>query len=194
MNIKVGKWHSTDEHQNAFNTTKQILSKEVILSYPNFNQPLDKHTNACHSQLGVVLSQNNNSIAFYSRKLNPAQKQYTSTERELLAIAETLMDFSNILLGHKIWVYTDYKNLSYPKFNTERVIRWHLIVEEYGPELHYVPGNTNLVADVLSHFDIANTNSMSQLPSQEALIAQAELFGQTKSTLPANTFQSNWYY
>ena len=49
------------------------------------------------------------SVAFFSRKLNPAQRRYTTTERELLAIVETLKEFRTILLGHKILVYTNHK-------------------------------------------------------------------------------------
>ena len=99
--------------------------------------------------------QDNKPIAFYSRKLNSAQLNYTTTERELLAIVETLKEFRNILLGQQIIVYTDHKNLTYKVFNTERVMRWRLIVEEYGPELRYLQGHKNIVADALSRLHLA---------------------------------------
>ena len=79
--------------------------------------------------LGAVISQNKQPIAFYSRKLNPAQVNYTTTERELLSVVETLKEFRNILLGQQIKVCTDHKNLTYKTFNTERVMRWGLILE-----------------------------------------------------------------
>ena len=53
----------------------------------------------------VVISQKGRPIAFYSRKLNSAQVNYT-TERELLSIVETLKEFRNIIKGQKIRVYT----------------------------------------------------------------------------------------
>ena len=53
---------------------------------------------------------------------------------------ETLKEFRNILLGHQITVYTDHKNLTYKIINTERVMRWRLIIEEFGPELKYIKG------------------------------------------------------
>jgi RNase H-like domain found in reverse transcriptase len=56
-------------------------------------------------------------------------------KRELLSIIETLKEFRNILLGQRIQVYTDHLNLTYVNFNTERIMRWRLIIEEYGPEL-----------------------------------------------------------
>ena len=66
-------------------------------------------------QLGAVITQQGKPLAFYSRKLTPAQTRYTTTERELLAIAETLKEFRKILLGHEIVVHTDHKNLTYIK-------------------------------------------------------------------------------
>ena len=62
---------------------------------------------------------------------------------------ETLKEFRNILLGRQITVYTDHKNLTNKKFNTERVMRWRLILEEFGPELKYIKGENNVVSDAL---------------------------------------------
>jgi RNase H-like domain found in reverse transcriptase len=119
---------------------KRLLIREALLSYPDFSKPFDVYTDASHHQLGAVISQEQRPIAFYSRKLQPAQTRYTTTERELLALVETLKEFRNILLGHHIRVYTDHKNLTYKFFNTERVMRWRLILEEFGPDLHYIKG------------------------------------------------------
>ena len=53
---------------------------------------------------------------------------------------ETLKEFRNILLGHQITVYTDQKNIIYKFFNTERVMRWRLILKEFWPEILYIKG------------------------------------------------------
>ena len=90
--------------QQAFDKVKQILSKETMLAFPDFNSPFVIHTDASKTQLGAVISQHKRPIAFYSRKLNPAQINYTTTERELLSIVETLKEFYNILLGQHIIV------------------------------------------------------------------------------------------
>ena len=74
----------------AFNKIQQIVRHEMLLPYPDFNQPFEIHTDASHTQLAAVISQKNKLIAFYSRKLQLAQRQYTTTERELLSIIETL--------------------------------------------------------------------------------------------------------
>ena len=70
-----------------------MLSKEALLAFPDFNTPFVIHTDASKTQLGAVISQNKIPIAYYSRKLNPAQVNYTTTERELLSIVETLKEF-----------------------------------------------------------------------------------------------------
>ena len=89
----TAKWQWGEEEQNAFELIKKIISREMLLAYPDFNDVFDIHTDASHTQLGAVISQKGRPIAFYSRKLNPAQTRYTTTERELLAIVETLKEF-----------------------------------------------------------------------------------------------------
>ena len=124
------------------------------MAHPNFIKPFEIHTDASHTQLGAVIAQEGQPIAFYSRKLNPAQTRYTTTERELLAICETLKEFRNILLGYEIRVYCDHKNLTYKNFNVKRVMRWRLLIEEFGADLNYIKGENNIVADALSRLDL----------------------------------------
>ena len=116
-------WKWTADHQSAFEEMKRIIMRETLLAYPNFSEVFDIHTDASLTQLGACISQKNKPIAFYSRKLNPAQTRYTTTERELLSVVEVLKEFRSILLGQKIRVYTDYENLTYKKFNSDRVMR-----------------------------------------------------------------------
>jgi transposase InsO family protein len=142
------KW--TDECQQNFEKLKQLLAKQVVLAYPDFSLPFEIYTDASNKQIGAVLQQKGRPLAFYSRKLNDAQTRYTVIELELLAIVETLQEYRTILLGHIIKIFTDHKNLTFANFTTDRVRRWRLIVEEYGPEIVYLPGATNIVADFLS--------------------------------------------
>jgi RNase H-like domain found in reverse transcriptase len=99
--------------------------------------------------LGTCTSQEGRPVGFY-RKLNPAQTCYTTTKRELLYIVESLKEFRNILLGQQIVVHTDHANLTYKHFNSDRVMRWRLFIEEYSPDLQYIKGENNVVADALS--------------------------------------------
>ena len=180
MTSKEAKWNWTKECQQAFDKIKQLVSRETLLSYPDFNKPFEIHTDASKVQLGAVISQNNKPIAFYSRKLNPAQINYTTTERELLSIVETLKEFRNILLGQQIKVYTDHQNLTYKTFNTERVMRWRLILEEFSPELIYIKGSKNVVADALSRLELVE--NVEKVPS--TMDGLAEHFGLETKDLP----------
>ena len=92
--------------------------------------------------------------------MNSAQQNYTTTEKELLSIVATLKEFRNILLGHQITVYTDHKNLTYTFFNKERVMRWGLILEEFGPELKYIEGESNVVANALYRLEKSNNQEI----------------------------------
>ena len=82
------KWDWTDKHQKMFNAIN--ILRKTLLSYPDFTNKNDIHTNASYLQLGAVISQNKKPIVFYNRKLNPSQTRYTRTEKDFLAIVETL--------------------------------------------------------------------------------------------------------
>jgi RNase H-like domain found in reverse transcriptase len=87
--------------------------------------------------------QDKKSISFYLRKLNAAQRRYTTTERELLSTIETCKEYKNILLGYPITFYTEHKNDSYKGLNaSDNVLHWLLLLEEYGVkmllQIHYL--------------------------------------------------------
>ena len=90
LTSKNVQWAWTAEHQAAFEKAKALISREVMLAFPDFSQHFEIHTDASNLQLGAVVAQTNKPIAFFSRKLNLAQRRYTTTESELLAIVETL--------------------------------------------------------------------------------------------------------
>jgi hypothetical protein len=148
------KW--TDEHQKNFDAIKRVIGREVLLAYPDFNAPFQIHTDACKTQIGAVISQNGKPIAFYSRKMNSAQQKHTATEKELLPIVATLKEFRNILLGQQITVFADHKNLTDKNFSAERVMRWPLVLEEFGPDPQCIKGERNVVADAPSRLEINN--------------------------------------
>ena len=123
-----------------------------------------------------------NRVLPYSRKLKPEQTRYTTTERELLSIVETLKEYRNILLGHQIKVHTDHKNLTCKQFNTDRVLQWRLILEEYGPELKYIQGTKNIVANLLSRLDISD--SKVSATTHEDVNCMSEMFALEPNEIP----------
>ena len=67
---------------------KKLISQDAMLSYPDWTKLFVIHTDASDKQIGAVISQEGKPIAFFSRKFNTAQRNYTTTEKELLAIIE----------------------------------------------------------------------------------------------------------
>jgi hypothetical protein len=118
-------------------------------------------------------------VAFYSRKLQPAQTHCTTTERKLLSIVETLKEFQNILLGQKIEVHTDHENLTYKNINSDRIMRWRLYIEEHSPDLQYIKGTQNVVADALSCLEIEETPFED---TQESFLGLMECFAKKAGT------------
>jgi RNase H-like domain found in reverse transcriptase/Integrase zinc binding domain len=90
-------------------------------------------------------------VAFYSRKLNVAQKNYTVGEKELLSVVATLKEYRTMLYGcPNIYVYTDHKNNTFQNLQTQRVLRWQLFLEDYAVQFRYINSESNSLADALS--------------------------------------------
>ena len=149
--------------QDAFDEIKRVISKETLLTFPDFNKEFHIYTDASDYQLGAVIMQEDKPIAFYSRKLNSAQRNYTTGEQELLSIVETLKEFRNILLGQKLIVHTDHKNIVYGNLSNSRIARWRMLLEEYGPEYRHIAGKDNVVADALSRMEADFENDVEDI-------------------------------
>ncbi len=149
------KW--TEVHQEAFKEMKRVISHETMPTFPDFNKPFHIFTDASNYQLGAVIMQEGAPIAFYSRKMDKAQQRYTTGEQELLSIVETLKELKNILLGQELIVHIDHKNILYRNLANDRIARWRLLLEEYGPQYVHISGQDNVVADALSRLN-AYTN------------------------------------
>jgi hypothetical protein len=131
----------------------------VLLRYPDFSKPFDIFTDTSDYQLGVVIAQESWPIAFYSRKLNPEQRNYTTMEKEFLSIVEISQDYRHILLGGHCIYHCDHKNLGLQNFKSERVCRWRATLEEFQYSYVYFPGKDNCIADMPSQYSIPSVDT-----------------------------------
>ena len=121
--------------QDAFDKIKWTVARDTLLTYPYFNETFKIPTDSSAFQLGAVIIHKGKPIALYIKKPTDDQQRYAVTERELLSIVATIKKFRTIFLGQKLRVYTDHKNLTYRNFNNDGVLRWRIIIEEYGPDI-----------------------------------------------------------
>ena len=147
--IKINfKWKQVGK--DDFDKIKRIVACDTLLTSPDSNETFKIHTNGSTFQLGAVISQKGKPIAFYSRKMTDSPKRYKVTERERLSIVKTLKEFRTMLLSQKLRIYNDHKNIMCRIFNYDRVLRWRLILEEYGPDTEDIKGEKNIVVDIIS--------------------------------------------
>ena len=107
-------------------------------------------TDLSDHQMGACIVQEGHPVGYYSKKLNSAQKNYTTTEKEMLSIVTTLEEFRSMLLSACIHVYTDHKNLTFDDIKTQCVLCWRNKIEEFLPWLHYIEGEMSILAGNLS--------------------------------------------
>ncbi len=121
------------------------------MAYPDFSKVIEIYTDASSKKLGAVITQDNRPITFFSWTLSEMQRKYSVTKIELLAIVKTLKEFKGMLWGQQIKVFTDHANLMSDALGLtlDQVYRWRLLLEEHGPEIVYIKGIHNTVADTV---------------------------------------------
>lgn len=162
--LKKGSKITLDQNYiNCFNHCKTLLINDPILQYPDFDKEFLLTTDASNVAIGAVLSQgpvgSDKPIAYASRTLNTSESNYSTIEKELLAIVWATKYFRPYLFGRKFKILSDHKPLQWVmnlKEPNSRLTRWRLKLSEYDFTVVYKLGKHNTNADALSRIQINN--------------------------------------
>ena len=169
----------TPEAEEAFANCKASLAANTMLSHLSPTAPLILSTDASDTSLGAALNQilenTPEPISFFSRKLSPAERNYSTYDRELLAIFSAIKHFEHLLESRSFIIKTDHKPLTYafsqrPEKASPRQLRQLSYISEFTTELMYVKGEDNVVADALSRInaiDMPSTLSAETIQTEQ---------------------------
>jgi transposase InsO family protein len=148
------RWSWGDKEETAFEEIKRRLCDQpVVLRLPIQGVEFEISTDASDLGLGAILSQDGQVVEYASRRLNDAERNYSTTEKELLAIVWAVEKWRQYLFAHSFTVITDHRPITYLKTMKEpkgRVARWVARLQEYEINIRYRRGADNQVADCLS--------------------------------------------
>ncbi|XP_070661948.1 uncharacterized protein [Malus domestica] len=167
-----------DACSTAFKQLKEALTSAPIITPPYWSLPFELMCDASDYAIGAVLGQRKNKqphvIYYASRTLNDAQLNYSTTEKELLAVVFALDKFRSYLLGTKVIIFTDHAALKYLLTKKEakpRLIRWMLLLQEFDIEIRDKKGVENVVADHLSRMVHEEASPISETFPDEQLMS-----------------------
>ncbi|CCO34607.1 Retrotransposable element Tf2 155 kDa protein type 3 [Rhizoctonia solani AG-1 IB] len=176
-------WVWEAAQKEAFQQIKIAISKEPVLTHPDESQPYTLETDASGAAMGAVLSQRKDDgrlhpVAFMSASVSPAELNYDTHDKELLAIIRALEHWRIFLEGteHPVTVLTNHKNLEYWKsartFNRRHAC-WHLILASYNFVIAYRPGKQSQKPDALSR----RTDHNEIEPSPQIMLPETQFEG-----------------
>lgn len=146
-----------DRYIKAFQMCKNLLMNDPILQYPDFTKPFILTTDASNFAIGAVLSQgtigSDLPVCYASRTLTDSETNYSTIEKELLAIVWATKYFRPYLFGRPFKIVTDHKPLTWLmslKDPNSKLVRWRLKLEEFDYQIVYKKGTQNSNADALS--------------------------------------------
>ncbi|XP_064475427.1 uncharacterized protein K02A2.6-like [Ornithodoros turicata] len=168
---KNATWKWTREHKTAFDALKEQICHAPVLAHYDPHRPLILSCDASPYGVGAVLAQEDNEgnerpVAFASRTLGPAERNYSQLDKEGLAIVYAVVHFHMYLAGRHVQIYTDHKPLlgipgttkPVPQLTSPRMLRWCVKPAAYTYDLSYRPGKLNSNADILSRLPLPSTD------------------------------------
>ena len=180
---KDAKFVWEEDCQRSFEELKAYLTTAPIVRAPNWWLPFEVMCDASDLAIGVVLGQREEGkpyVVYYeSKTLNEAQRNYTTTEKELLEMVYALDKFLAYLVRSDIIIFTDHSALKYlltKQNDKERLIRWVLLLQEFNLQIRDKKGMENVVTDHLLRLTIThNTHNPpinDEFPEESLLLVE----------------------
>ena len=116
-----------DVHTTIFNQLKQALTSSPVLALPDFNKHFTVISDASLHGTGAILMQDDRVIAYSSKKFSPAERNYATTEQEMLGVFNALTEWRCYLEGSTCTLVTDHHPLIYLQSQpnlSRRQARW----------------------------------------------------------------------
>lgn len=153
-------WDWTEQHQDAFEKIKQLFLEDLVIQCPNFNDTFYLFTDASRTAIGAELFQVDEkgkrlTLGFMSRTLKAAERNYFTTELELLAIVYGCKKFRTYILGYPTKILSDHKALTFLsqcQLLNARLTRWEITLQEFNLEIVHIPWKENVGADMLTRY------------------------------------------
>ena len=172
---KSNKFDWTDRCEESFKSLIRALTNPPVLVFPDLRKPFRITTDASGVGIGAILSQLDENrcervIAYASRTLNKAERNYPTIERELLAIVWATKQYKQYIFGTTFELVTDHKPLTYLKNlgdTSSRIANWKVRLEEFSFSIVYKKGAANTNADVLSRIERDNAEEEVMAVSSE---------------------------
>ena len=146
-----------DPQERAYKTVKELLSKDPVLHLPDPSKTFTLRTDASDEGIGAVLMQEYDGklfpVSYASKKLSPAEKNYSTIEKECLAVVWSIKKFELYLQGVNFVLQTDHQPLVYldkAKFINSRIMRWAMFLQNFSIKIESIKGLNNVGADFLS--------------------------------------------
>ena len=182
----------------AFNQAKAALAKATLLSHPVQDAITTIMTDASDIATGAVLQQFYDDrwhpIAYYSHKLSPAERKYSTFDRELLAIYRALKHFRYFVEGCTFSIFTDHKPLTYSLHTksdkySPRQLRHLDFISQFTSDIRHIQGSQNPVADALSRVEVHSIDSQPQVIDLDKLAHSQDNCGFLIQEAPNHSFK-----
>lgn len=200
---KETKFEWNEECDKAFQLVKDVIASDKVLTHFNPNLPIKLTCDGSLNGIGaayfhIMPDNSEKPIAFASKTLNKAESNYSTIDREALAIYFGVKKFAHYLIGRKFLPQTDHKPLisifgdkkGIPIMAASRLQRWAIYLSSFDFTIEYIKGETNINADFLSRLPTKCADFKDE-PDDEKLTYVN--FMETSNVIDAKVIKSETY-